>query len=317
MIYGSWTTIGPEGKTAARVLCRCVCGIEKNVILNNLRGGQSKSCGCISAVRNPGREKIEYMGESMYLMEWCEKLDLSYATVSGRFQCGASIERAFRPITEKRMAMLKCTGCKERFPRESMSRLPVGNFHSASCAILYAVQKKETARARHIAKQNKLAKTEKKKTSKAVRELDRKDVRWQHKLTQPVFNRMRVLEELKFFSGKGIEPTCVSCQQPLGGDQWCCGHLKSQGGNPKLRYDPKNTFLQHNHRCNMHLSGDIENYRHGIINGPRFKTMAGIAILLHCDTNTGPYKWEWKEVEDMRKVFADRCKVLQEEMSLL
>lgn len=50
---GSWTVIGPEIKTPRkprgfkyRVLCRCICGKEKFVLIDGLRYGRTKSCGC-------------------------------------------------------------------------------------------------------------------------------------------------------------------------------------------------------------------------------------------------------------------------------
>lgn len=317
MMYGSWTLLGPELKVAAKILCRCACGVERLVSLANMRSGQSTNCGCKTVERKAGREKMELNGESHYLMEWCKMYDLSYSVVLQRLHRGEHLQKALRPIEEKRVARLKCCGCKERFPREQMTKMPVGNFHSTDCIMLYLKEKNAKAKSKRLAKELAEGKQERKSASKAVRDLDRRNVKWQHKQTQPVFNRMRVLQELKLFRDKGIEPTCVSCQKELGGDQWCCGHLKTQGGNPKLRYDERNTFLQHNFSCNMHKSGDIENYRHGIINGPRFKTMDGVATLVHCDNNTGPYKWEWEQLEEMRKQFRGTIRELEAEMDLL
>jgi len=96
---------------------------------------------------------------------------------------------------------------------------------------------------------------------KAVRDLDKQSLAWQHKQTQPVFNKLRRLQEFKWFSDAGLEPVCISCQKPLGGDQWCNGHFKSVGANGRLRYDFKNSYLQHNNRCNRELSGDSDNLK--------------------------------------------------------
>ena len=65
-------------------------------------------------------------------------------------------------------------------------------------------------------------KEEKSKADKAIRaasrDAKRRDLKWQHKLTQKTFNRMRVLEELLWFKERGLEPECISCGRPLGGD---------------------------------------------------------------------------------------------------
>src|SRR5271166_1600709 len=49
---GAWTVLSQlsERDAIGRVLwlCRCTCGTERVVVGNNLRVGQSKSCGCVS-----------------------------------------------------------------------------------------------------------------------------------------------------------------------------------------------------------------------------------------------------------------------------
>lgn len=163
-------------------------------------------------------------------------------------------------------------------------------------------------------------KQKEKENRKALRELNRRDVRWQHKQTQPIFNKMRVLEELLYFQDLGIEPTCISCGKELGGDQWCCGHFKTVGAQGRLRYDSKNTYLQHNRYCNMGLSGDIAGTKntHGYIAGLkiRFGEVEGQRIIDHCESNTAPYKWTWEEVEEIRIKCNARIRELKTLISL-
>lgn len=147
------------------------------------------------------------------------------------------------------------------------------------------------------------AKTEKQKKEKArfnerKKQFKDSDIKYQHKITQPVFNKMRVLQELAWFKERGLEPACISCQKTIGNDQWCCGHKKTQGGNSRLRYDVKNTFLQHNNRCNMHKSGDIEGYNNGLL--ARFGEIEGQALIEYQNNNTGPKKWTCEEVKSIR-----------------
>ena len=52
----SWTILNQEPiirNNKKYVLCRCFCGVEKEVILKNIKSGVSKSCGCI------GRQKTK------------------------------------------------------------------------------------------------------------------------------------------------------------------------------------------------------------------------------------------------------------------
>lgn len=49
-LFGYFTLIGETSKRTSSggqvVLCRCVCGIEKEVSLQNIKNGNTKSCGC-------------------------------------------------------------------------------------------------------------------------------------------------------------------------------------------------------------------------------------------------------------------------------
>lgn len=53
--YGSWRVLSTkviEIDNRKYLNCRCECGTERNVIIKNLKSGQSKSCGCV------GRKKV-------------------------------------------------------------------------------------------------------------------------------------------------------------------------------------------------------------------------------------------------------------------
>lgn len=63
---------------------------------------------------------------------------------------------------------------------------------------------------------------------------------------------------------------CISCgQHPksthLTGGGMDCGHYRSVGANPELRFEERNAHGQCKH-CNKHLSGNVVNYRIGLIN---------------------------------------------------
>ena len=63
---------------------------------------------------------------------------------------------------------------------------------------------------------------------------------------------------------------CISCgrlheveQQAVGGT-WDCGHYRSVGANPELRFEPLNAHRQCK-QCNRDMSGNAVNYRLGLI----------------------------------------------------
>jgi hypothetical protein len=160
----------------------------------------------------------------------------------------------------------------------------------------------------------------KQETTKMRKDYRDSSLAHQHKLTQKAFNRMRVLQELKWFDDQGLEPTCISCGKEKGNDQWCCGHFKTRGAQSGLRYDEKNTYLQHNFNCNMNLSGDIEGtkrtpgYKQGLIN--RFGTAAGNEIIEYCSINTKPADWTCDQLKEMRAEFSLKLKQLNEQVKL-
>jgi len=191
-------------------------------------------------------------------------------------------------------ATLKCTNCKDRFPRDQMTPLPAGNFHSQDCIIEYAIREG-----------GKKIKTKEKKDHvlrKKVFQIN--DVRHQHKLTQAVFNKLRRLQEFKWFSDRGLEPYCISCGKTS--TDWCCGHFKTVGSQGSLRYDEMNTYLQCNRYCNMGLSGNIGGNKNsaGYLKGLelRFGKEKANKIIKYCESDKVK-KWTGQELFDMRKQF--------------
>lgn len=208
------------------------------------------------------------------------------------------------------MGKKKCKQCKEYKLKEEGIQTPAGWFHTFTCATLFAQERAAKAREKAF---NKV----KKENKKALREFNKRDIPWQHKQTQKSFNRMRVLEELKWFADFGLEPTCISCDKP--NMDWCCGHFKTVGGHGRLRYDRKNTYLQCNRHCNMALSGNLSGnkntrgYRNGLID--RFYDYAA-DIMSYLEQNTHTKKWEWEELEALRSDCNKKIRELEKELDL-
>lgn len=201
----------------------------------------------------------------------------------------------------------RCKHCKKRASVKTGLQCPAGFFCSTSHAIEFARNAQKRARDKAIEKEARLHQLKIKTAHKAAKESKRTDLKWQHRLTQKSFNKMRVLEELAWFKKRKLIATCISCNKPKGGDEWACGHFKTRGSNGALRYDRNNTFLQHNHRCNMHLSGDIAGTKHtrgfkqGLID--RFGEEQGLSIIKHCEADHKARKWAWQELEALRSEF--------------
>lgn len=216
-------------------------------------------------------------------------------------------------------AKRRCTYCKKYKEADKGIVAPIGFFCDKNCRYDYAT--KQTSKL--VSKSKKIVKQAQAKDDKASRaaskEAKRRDLKWQHGLTQKAFNKMRVLEEKLWFKERGLEPECISCGRPIGGDQWCCGHFKTRGAQSGLRYDRKNTFLQHNHRCNMNLSGDISGtkttrgYKQGLID--RFGEEEGQAIIDYCETHSEPVKWAWGDLEEFRTQLNSKIRELEKQLN--
>lgn len=212
-------------------------------------------------------------------------------------------------------AKLKCCICKEYMPRQQVKKIRNKNVCSDKCAdeLIKQISAKALEAGRRAIKRK--HKEEKAKTLAKKREFYANDLPHQKKLTQASFNKMRVLQELKWFKDRGIEPTCISCGRPLGNDQWCCGHFKTVGAFPELRYDPMNTYLQHNRNCNMGLSGDINGTKktHGYTAGIkiRFGEDEGQKILDYLESPREHKKYNCKELIEIRKAFNEEVRRLQ------
>ena len=180
----------------------------------------------------------------------------------------------------------KCKHCRELFtPFSSMAK---------ACSVPCAIALGKTEKVKEFNKE----------TTRRKKVINQTDLKWQHKQTQLAFNKLRVLQEFKWFEDRGLEPECISCGYK--NMDWCCGHFKTVGAAGRLRYDEKNTYLQCNKNCNMSMSGNINGngYSKGYIQGlhDRFGKES-VSIIEYCRTNMHVKKWEWQDLEAMRVSF--------------
>lgn len=200
----------------------------------------------------------------------------------------------------------RCAVCKEMYTPKRIGLKVTKVCLNAGCVLDYAqgIKTKEFD----------------KETRRKKKEFYGKDLSWQKEQCQKVFNKLRRLQELKWFADRGLEPTCISCGKPKGGDIWCNGHLKTVGAQGGLRFDPMNSYLQHNRRCNSDLSGDIYGTKttHGYIQGlkNRFGEEEAARIIEYCETNTQIVKWTCEELETMRKEWNKEIRNLEKELAL-
>lgn len=194
---------------------------------------------------------------------------------------------------------MRCKFCRE-YTREWIEQ-PVGKFCDEAHMFAWINAKREKEKARKAATEQRKRAVAKREARKGVRELNRRDMRWQHKQTQKSFNRMRVLQELRWFKGKGLEPECISCGKK--NMDWCNGHFKTVGSQGALRYDEYNTYLQCNRYCNLGLSGNINGNKNtrGYLVGlsERFGPDKAAEIIEYCEKDRVA-SWNWEDLEQFR-----------------
>jgi hypothetical protein len=193
--------------------------------------------------------------------------------------------------------MANCKHCKAK---SAPLKINLHSFCDYDCATAYAKSVQDKARAKKQAESRKEDR-EKLKSLKTNSEHASE--------CQQLFNKMRRLEELLWFKERGIEPYCISCQLPLGNDQWACGHFKTRKARSDLAFDRMNTFLQHNVRCNKHLSGDIEGYKKGL--AIRFGEDEAGRIIEYCEVRQETPKRTAEDWRDMKKQFSAEIRRLQ------
>lgn len=100
---------------------------------------------------------------------------------------------------------------------------------------------------------------------------------------------------------------CISCGDftPMtrGGD-YDCGHYRSVGANPELRFEELNTHKQCK-RCNGHLSGNIVNYRIGL------QLRIGDEKLAWLEGPHEPKKYTIEDLKEIRALYERKRKELK------
>lgn len=186
----------------------------------------------------------------------------------------------------------KCTGCKERYPIDTMIQLPVGWFCRLQCSIDYATRRAQRARQRKRASDEKTARANHLIRRKALKTKSN----WM-KEAQSAFNT--------FIRIRDSNNRCISCgSNPVDivGGNFDAGHYLSRGARPNLRF---NTFNCHKQcvKCNRYLSGNIANYRINLIG------RIGIERVERLENDHTTKKYTIEYLERIKTIFGKRARL--------
>lgn len=174
------------------------------------------------------------------------------------------------------MKQKKCRACKGVFT----PRLPLQVACGPACAEAIAKQKRERKCLQDAREQR-----------RSRREaLEKVKTRGEHlREAQAAFN--------EFVRLRDADLPCISCGRPATWDgQWDCGHYRSVGSSPSLRFDPNNTAKQCL-PCNRHLSGNLIRMRVGLI------SRIGLAEVERLEGPQQPLKLTIPEIQELKAKF--------------
>lgn len=144
----------------------------------------------------------------------------------------------------------KCKGCGEYFAADEIVKVPAGVFCSKSHAIEWALKESEKAKAKSKSKAAKDTKEEIKRDRKRL------------KARKLELNRTSHLDKLQKLVNQYVvhvrdkDKPCCTCGTTSQAIKYDCGHMRSRGSCPELRFELTNMAKQCSQQCNVHKSGN-------------------------------------------------------------
>ena len=175
----------------------------------------------------------------------------------------------------KRVKTKRCKACKQPFPPSR----PMQAVCSPLCAAILAAANRE--------------RMQRKETRERKEKLKRR-ADWIREAQQAVNAWVRERD-------KGLP--CISCGRHHHG-QYHAGHYLSTGARANLRFDPTNIHKQCQ-PCNTHLSGNLLNYRIGLI------AKIGLEAVEKLEGDHATKKWPIDELREIRDTYRADLKRLK------
>jgi len=192
------------------------------------------------------------------------------------------------PMTAARRR--KCRSCQDWYRPRSTTQKAC----SVRCAQVIGRQVLDTKRRRELADTTRQAKIEHKEKRDWIRtkKQELKTAKQLIQALQPVFN--------KWVRFRDAGHPCISCNRyehqipdHFTGGKVDCGHYRTVGANPGLRFEPMNAHKQCKH-CNKDLAGNVVEYRKGLLH------RIGVEALDRLEGPYPPKKYTRDQVLELR-----------------
>lgn len=190
--------------------------------------------------------------------------------------------------------MKKCGNRACRAPYEVDAKRPWKNWCSDDCAVVIAVTKVDAQKA---------------KKQRTERAQDKAKLDGMKTYPQLVADCQKAFNAV--VRQRDHDQPCICCGREqtkvdsLHGHGWDCGHFRSTGSAPHLRFNFDNAHRQLVY-CNRHGAGRAVDYRLGLI------ARIGLARVEALEADNTPAKWTHDDLRRMTKEFRAQLKQLKE-----
>ncbi len=194
-------------------------------------------------------------------------------------------KKADKPRVPKKVS---CKVCKSKYVKLSMSHVAC----SPACAIEWAKRQREK-REREAMRADRVADRAKKEAMKPRPQLIKE--------AQTAFNR--------YIRARDAFQPCICCGRPLTSSQGLnshnvdCGHYRSVGSAPHLRFDERNAHAQLV-QCNRYGAGRAVDYRLGLIE------RIGLEAVEALESDQESRNWTHDDLRSIRRIYELKLKDL-------
>lgn len=191
------------------------------------------------------------------------------------------------------MRAKKCIVCGTKFtPMRGIQRVC-----GSDCAIQYAIAQRDKKRAQ---------------TERIQQQMDRKVIKLRKEAIKTRRDWMKEAQVAfnAYIRERDRHQPCICCGEPLVGVQgstgglFDCGHYRSVGSAPHLRFDERNAHGQRK-VCNRYGSGRAVDYRLGLIQ------RIGQVAVESLEADNEPRKWSIDELKEIISTYKQKLKELK------
>ena len=130
------------------------------------------------------------------------------------------------------------------------------------------------------------------------REMNQKSRSWHLEQAQRAFNA--------YIRERDKGRACISCGTQKPGIKYEAGHYRTVGAQPSLRFNEDNCHLQCAFNCNHHRSGNVVDYRIGLVE------RIGVERVEALEKDQPAANWTIEDIEAIKKKYLEKKRLLIE-----